>query len=53
MDTELIIWCLNTFGRDRGYDLTKEELREFVPHSDFTMKRRFIQWQKEQRRGED
>ena len=33
----------------RGYNLTKEEQKEFVPHSDLTMKKRLLQWQKEQR----
>jgi len=46
MDTELIIWFLNTYARERGYDMTKEELREFVSYSDFTMRKRLIQWQK-------
>lgn len=52
MDTELIIWYLSTFAMDRGYDLTRE-LREFVPHSDLTMKKRLLQWQKELRREEE
>ena len=49
----LIIWYLTTYARDRGYDMTKEELKEFVPYSDKTMRKRLLQWQKEQRLEEE
>lgn len=51
MDTMLTIWYLNTYCRHRGYDLSKEELKELVPYSDRTMKKKLLQWQKEQRQG--
>jgi len=44
MDLTLIIWYLNTYGKHRGYNLSKEELKEFVPYSDEIMYRRLLQW---------
>ena len=44
---------MNTYCRHRGYELSKEELKEFVPYSDRTMKKKLLQWIKEGKRVDE
>ena len=53
MNTTLIIWYLNTYEKGRGYNLSKKELIELVPYSDKIMRKKFKQWQKEQKRVDE
>jgi len=46
MQTMLAIWVLNTYAKDRGYNLTDDELKEFVPYSNEAMKKKLKLWQK-------
>ena len=50
MDEDLVFWILKKRGAKRGYIMTTEEWKEFVPYSDEIMFKKYEKWRKEVRR---
>ncbi len=51
MDEALIFWIFKKLGKQRGYVLTSDEWKEFIPCSEKEMINKFDKWQKELRQG--
>ena len=53
-ESKMLMWYLSKYGKDRGYHISKKELRKLIhPYSENELEEMFVKWLEEKRQVDE